>query len=462
MRRVQDPVHGLMEFEGVEALVVDLLRTPELQRMRRIRQTGLAHMVFPGLEHSRLAHSLGVAHLALRFGRHLKQVGRDWLPGMLVPDELALRDLAVAALCHDIGHGPTSHAWERGIVGEGFDRDRWLGSLQLEAQGDRLARAKWHELVGYGLLLWSEGPLHRLLETHERGLADRVRLMLQGEYYLRYLPRLLSSDVDVDRADYIARDAYQSGVAYGRYDLDWLVSTCSIGFQQPKSDAVIGFERPKAAKVVEQFLVARGALYDTVYHHKTVRAVEGMVELFLRSCRDLGAETFRSGQFIRSVSRILGGDALRPSELMELDDYALWVFMGQVAHAKKTKDSVAADLAGRILSRTLFKLVPCPQLRLQAFLARTDGMSLAHEAVKPYVGGLDPKYYVYLDVVDYDWFAQTPDHVGFFINPDRSVEQLRHSEELRDFASHGKHEYHLYTIQEAVGAVSRVLDQLDH
>src|SRR5262245_21120720 len=120
--RIQDSVHGLMEFRGPESAVVDVLRTPELQRLRRIRQTGLAYLVFPGAEHSRLAHSLGASYVAVLFGRHLEDAVVNVLPGFLAPGAEATRDLAVAALCHDLGHGPLSHAWEREAIGDDFDR----------------------------------------------------------------------------------------------------------------------------------------------------------------------------------------------------------------------------------------------------------------------------------------------------------------------------------------------------
>jgi HD superfamily phosphohydrolase len=90
-----------MEFRGMESVVIEVLRTPELQRLRRIRQLGLAHLVFPGAEHSRLTHSLGAAWLAVRFGRQLTEAARGFLIQTLAPSSLSVRDLAVAALCHE-------------------------------------------------------------------------------------------------------------------------------------------------------------------------------------------------------------------------------------------------------------------------------------------------------------------------------------------------------------------------
>jgi HD superfamily phosphohydrolase len=163
-QRIQDSVHGLMEFMGVEGVIVELLRTPELQRLRRIKQLGLADYVFPGAEHSRLAHSLGAAHLAVRFTRRLQEVAQEIFAPALCLDELAVRDMAVAAVCHDLGHGPFSHAWEREIIGENFNRTAWARTLGLEG-GEWCDNLKWHELVGHGLLGWGEGKLCRLLEA---------------------------------------------------------------------------------------------------------------------------------------------------------------------------------------------------------------------------------------------------------------------------------------------------------
>lgn len=110
-----------MEFHGMENVVIEVLRTPEIQRLRRVRQLGLAHLVFPGAEHSRFVHSLGASHLAIRFCKQLKESQGSYLYEAFVPDVESICDLAVAALCHDLGHGPLSHMWEREIVGEDYD-----------------------------------------------------------------------------------------------------------------------------------------------------------------------------------------------------------------------------------------------------------------------------------------------------------------------------------------------------
>src|SRR3984893_4354238 len=128
-QRIQDSVHGLMEFHGMEKVVIEVLRTPEIQRLRRIRQLGLAHLVFPGAEHSRFVHSLGASHLVIRFCKQLRENQGDDLFKFFIPDVESIRDMAVAALCHDLGHGPLSHMWEREIVGDDYDCIKWANSL---------------------------------------------------------------------------------------------------------------------------------------------------------------------------------------------------------------------------------------------------------------------------------------------------------------------------------------------
>jgi HD superfamily phosphohydrolase len=454
IRRVQDSVHGLMEFHGVESVVIDLLRTRELQRLTRIKQTGLAYLVFPGCEHSRFAHGLGAAFLALRFGRHLQEVSHGLLADLLVPNEFVVRDLAVAALCHDLGHGPLSHAWEREIVGPDFDRQRWLAKLGLEGEAEGLGDAKWHELVGQALLRWGDGQLHKLLEQHEAGFSERVRQLLRGNYFLDYLPRILSSDIDVDRADYMIRDAWQSGVAYGRYDLNWLVSTCTLGYTRNR-ELVIGFDHRKAIKVVEQFLVARSALYDTVYHHKTVRSAEGRLEAFLRRCRDVADETqFPRERFIAPVVRILRGDALAPWELLELDDSVLWAFVGDMARLEGA-DPVARNLANRLLSRDLLKLVPVASKRLEEHIERFGHERIKREVAK-YVGG-DPGYFVHLDRAEFAWFMEEPHKESFFVNDEGTASPIRHDPQIEHFPQHGGSTVRLFTVREAVEDVRRVV-----
>ena len=113
------------------------------------------------------------------------------------------------------------------MSGEDFDAEQWKAKLGLSGDVFLRKSVKWHVLVGQALLAWPDGELHRTLEQHEKGSSERLRAFLLGKYFIPYLPRLLNSDVTVDRADFLRKDSHQCGVAYGGFDLNWLISLAS-------------------------------------------------------------------------------------------------------------------------------------------------------------------------------------------------------------------------------------------
>lgn len=382
----------------METAVVDLASSAEVQRLRRIKQLGVNNLVFPAAEHSRFSHSLGAAHLAIRFSKQVGDAAEQILgvSNQVGPEDV--RAIAIAALCHDLGHGPLSHMWEREVIGRSFDRERWKQSLGI-AEDTGLEHLDWHELTTQGLLAWPEGDVHRRLERYETGLASRIRAILAGRYWLPYLPTLLRADIDVDRCDFVARDALHSGVGYGSFKLDWLISTITIGFHQEKP--VIGFDKGKAFRAVEQFLIARRALYDSVYQHKTVRSAEGMFGLLLKRLRFLVEEStppsFSNRAVARPIVRLFSEGVLEPADLVKLDDDALWLLVNDIA-GQSRGDKIVRDLAGRLLDRNLFKQVPIPPDEVRE-LERTGSSRLAdlETVLAGALGCEDPSYYFHID-----------------------------------------------------------------
>jgi HD superfamily phosphohydrolase len=387
-----------MEFRGMEAGVVDLANAAEVQRLRRIKQLGLNNLVFPAAEHSRFSHSLGAAHLAIRFSKQVADATQQVLGGTSQVGAEDIRAIAIAALCHDLGHGPLSHMWEREVIGRWFDRESWMRALGLEGEPG-LDHLDWHELATQGLLAWPEGEIFQRLERYEEGLVERVRAILAGRYLLPYLPTLLGADIDVDRCDFVARDALHCGVEHGDFKLDWLISTITIGFDHDRP--VIGFDRSKALRVVEQFLIARRALYDTVYQHRTVRSAEGMFGLLLKRLRFLVEE----GQAPRLSNRGIARPFLRlfevgvigPPDLIRLDDDVLWLLVHDIA-AQDRGDMIVRDLARRLLSRNLFKQVPITPDEVKD-LNKHGSTRLAdlEEVLGKALCCEDPKYYFHID-----------------------------------------------------------------
>ncbi|HEY1525794.1 MAG TPA: HD domain-containing protein [Candidatus Angelobacter sp.] len=462
IERVQDSVHGLMEFEGMETSVVEVLRAEELQRLRRIRQTGLAHLVYPGAEHSRLVHSLGAAHIAIRFARRLQEATRTFLAPFLRPKQEAVRDIALAALCHDLGHGPLSHVWESEVIGQEFDQVKWAKTLGLSGEEGLPRKWQWHEMVGQALLAWPEGQLNRLLERAEEGTSTRIRKLLLKEYYLPYLPRLLSSDIDCDRCDFILRDAHQSGVSHGRYDLKWLISTSTVG-RTANDQLVVGFDKRKAPSISEQFLTARRALYETVYYHKTVRSAQGMVGLLLKRLKEVTKEKgwFLSDQsFFSPFQKAIEGSPMEPREILQLDDYGLW---GLIQHltTKANVDVTIADLAKRIVGRDLFKIVPCEkQEKLRQFMENAENHLRMQDVVGKFCPG-DPKYYIHVDHATFKMFCTDSAETSYFVDfagRDRMAEPIRDHSLFRAYPLQTEETVRLFVPRETVDQIRVMIE----
>ncbi|MDI6883710.1 MAG: HD domain-containing protein [Hadesarchaea archaeon] len=248
-KTIHDPVHGSMRLSG---LVLDLIDTPEVQRLRGIRQLGLAHLAFPGANHSRFEHALGVGHLVGRMGAELK------------PSKGELNLLSAAATLHDIGHAPYSHTLE-------YLMTDYLGKDHIEVTGDIL-RGK--------LSICSEEEQKKLRELRvssavdvleRRGVDPReVAQLLIGRHRRRYLGQLIHGDIDVDQMDYLLRDSHFTGVALGMIDIDRLMRTLVMHRGRL---AILS----KGIEAVEGFLTARALMYTSVYFHHTVRAAEIML-----------------------------------------------------------------------------------------------------------------------------------------------------------------------------------------
>ena len=242
-KTIHDPIHGSLRLEGP---YLDLLETPEVQRLRGIRQLGLAHLVFPGGNHSRFEHSLGVLHLVRKFGESRG----------LEKEEILL--LGAAALLHDVGHPPFSHTLE---------------ALMLEHLGKDHVEVGGEVIRGETSLLENEVPgVERIPEKLRRwGMHPaEVASLIRGRHKKRYLAELLGSEVDLDQMDFLLRDAHFTGVALGMIDVDRLLSTLVVHRNRLM---ILG----KGIAAVEGMLTARALMYSSVYFHPTVRTAELML-----------------------------------------------------------------------------------------------------------------------------------------------------------------------------------------
>lgn len=329
---LRDPVHGLVTFEGRAGKIIEaLLATGEVQRLRRVRQLGLASLVYPGGEHSRFAHAVGTAHVMSRLLARIREAHVE-LPREAQLDDEAADDALAAAMLHDLGHGPFSHLYEEVIP-----------------------NARHHESVGKDLIRDDATEVHRALEGLSSGMAERVATLLEGRYRLPYLSRAVSSALDVDRMDYLLRDSHMTGVRYGLYDLDWLLR--ALSFAEVDGQHVLAVEGRKGLPSVEAFFIGRYSMYQQVYHHKGTRAAEVLVRaLFARL-----VTLVRDGRAPRDVpTAVLSacrGETVALSDYVKLDDAILLASIEQWTHAE---DAQLRDLATRVRARRLPKTVPLP------------------------------------------------------------------------------------------------------
>jgi len=244
---IRDSIHGDIKVEG---LFLDLLATPELQRLYNIKQLGLAHLVFPGAHHTRLEHSLGTYHMALRSS------------DLLGLDENDKKLVTCAALLHDIGHGPFSHTLES-LLRDSLNVDHVDLTVKLIFGEYDIFGEDEKDFV-------SSQSVHEVLEKYNMGIRKVVDIIKGNKEDKNFLSQLLDSAIDVDQLDYLMRDAYYTGVAYGMIDIERFLQTLII------YDDRLAVKR-KGVSVLENILMARALMYSSVYFHKTVRIPELML-----------------------------------------------------------------------------------------------------------------------------------------------------------------------------------------
>ena len=276
-----DPVHREIPVSALEQRLID---SPSFQRLRNLKQLGLASLVYPNATHTRFAHSLGVFCIMGRIIDLL--VGKGQL---VVEDKKKMR---IAALLHDIGHYPYSHLMEF------IDRDKYRpsylakSSTATTATTPQIERYPDHEKIGQLVItkrqdisseLWKEG-----IDPEE------IASIIRSEHKKPAYNRLIHSSLDMDRMDYMVRDSFGTGVPYGRIDLDRLLSNLDVA---DDGDVVVS---SKASTAAEHFFVARYFMYKTVYMHKTTFGFEALLRQTLFLMRENG-DIYRDGKEIENL-----------------------------------------------------------------------------------------------------------------------------------------------------------------
>ena len=277
MKIIKDSVHDHIAVDGV---ALELLDTPELQRLRRIRQLGTVSLVYPSANHTRFEHSLGVYHVAREALDHLEIEG------------IGAKRVLAAAILHDVGHGPFSHNLEALIY-------RHTG--------------RYHDDVDD---LLAAGSIGEILRDHDLE-PDRIASLVKGK---GRFGQLISGELDVDRMDYLVRDAHHTGVPYGTIDHERLVRELRF------FDGELVLDEGNV-QTAESLLVARALMNPTVYSHSAARISKAMLR--------------------RAAARLLEDGAVSPATLARMDDAALLVALRDC--------SASADLVDRLDRRALYK-----------------------------------------------------------------------------------------------------------
>ncbi|MEO8433749.1 MAG: HD domain-containing protein [Pyrinomonadaceae bacterium] len=333
-RIYRDPVHNIIRLrtdtdEG--QLMVRLIDTAEFQRLRRIKQLGLGLYTYQGAEHSRFTHSLGALHLMTRV---LDRLGETY--SIAEDDRAAAR---AAALLHDVGHGSFSHVMESVL---GFHHERLTSQAVSSDQTE----------------------IGQVLRSYSVELPGRVAAIVEGTFKPAALAQLVSSQLDVDRMDYLLRDSLMTGAKYGLYDLEWIVNALQI---DEEGDRI--YVAARGVFAVEEYLQARYYMFRQVYFHRTLRSAEAV----LRSALRRALELLQAGEEIwyapgTAFEKVLRGNPLTLMEHLEIDDSDVIFHLKQWQRAP---DPVLSDLSLRFVGRRLFKAIDLdmPQSERAEFIA---------------------------------------------------------------------------------------------
>ncbi len=244
---VRDPIHGLIELSQKE---LNLINTKAFQRLRRVRQLAMAFLVYPGALHTRFDHSIGVMHIAGRICEQLKQHREI---------DVECDQVRLAALLHDIGHGPFSHVSE------------YLLDQQAPNEASKKSdQEKIHEKVTVDIVN-NDAEICAVLSDEERHFVVNI---IKGKSTRDFRRDIVSSDLDADKMDYLLRDSYFAGVKYGMYDLEKIIESCRVHCEEDESYLAISDEGIYA---LEQFLLAKHHMTQQVYSHKVRSISDAMI-----------------------------------------------------------------------------------------------------------------------------------------------------------------------------------------
>lgn len=353
----RDPLYGYIKVE--DELIWKLIQTKEFQRLRRIHQLGGVFVVYHTAEHSRFSHSLGVYEVARRIISEVEDI-----KSLLSKEEVLIT--LCAALLHDIGHGPYSHAFE--MV---FNTN--------------------HEKYSIKIITDNNTEVHKVLEEYENGFSFKVAAVISKKCYKgdlcdtnchhHIMNSIISSQLDADRLDYLQRDAYNTGATYGEIDLEriirsFLVINNRIAFKYTSMHAI------------ENYLMSRYHMYWQVYYHPVGVSYEIILVNIFKRVKDLIRNQFTFKSDMTIINKILNSN-LTLDIYLELDEP--WLIQ-KIKDWSLEKDPILSDLCYRFLNRQLFKYITC-----QSLAVLKEKYNRIKAIFRKY--NINDKYYLHCDTI---------------------------------------------------------------
>ncbi|MCI5774201.1 MAG: HD domain-containing protein [Erysipelotrichaceae bacterium] len=337
---MRDPIHGYIHvsYEVIWAII----NHPIFQRLRRIKQMGSSYIVYHTAEHTRFAHSLGVYEIVQRMCYENKDIDE-------AIDEKDKIVVMLAALLHDIGHGPFSHAFESVFP---FD----------------------HE--AYSVKIIKESSLATLLDSYAPGLSQEVADIIAHKSSKSLLVSMISSQLDADRMDYLLRDAYFTGTKYGEYDLERVLRTLRV-----KDGKLVVKE--SGIHTIEDYIMARYHMYWQVYYHPVARSFEAILNKIFLRMQKLHAQDPSSLDDVAMFKALLNNEFTLQAHFL-LDECAcVYGFEKLIDH----EDKIISDLCRRLRDRDLFEY------------EESEDVDVENIKEKLWSLGFDPEYYMAQDQV---------------------------------------------------------------
>ncbi len=316
----------------------EALNTREFQRLRRVKQLGFSELVFPGATHTRFAHSVGVFHVARRLSSLIERQIPNWDPDRA---KVAL----AAALVHDVGHGPFSHAFEEAMKHLGKGKEK---------------KVKRHELWTADIVL-GDTQLGKVLAKRGSAFRDDVAALLKNDSPTDIYAAIVSSQFDADRLDYVRRDRLMTGAQHGGFDYPWLLANLEVdkiplttdGERYAEVESLILGE--KAFQAAEAYVLGLFHMYFAVYFHKATRSAEKLLSALLSRIGEL----HEKGEVDKTelppkhpLIRFLESREL--DEYLALDDFVIWSSLHYMVDAT---DETCKELSFRLLHRRLYKAI---------------------------------------------------------------------------------------------------------